>query len=77
MASTTRQRAITKELRAKLRVTHDTCQAAGQLAGQAVLELLGSAAEEHGDAELAARRYKEPLFIYLAVGSARGLAVMD
>ncbi|MFD0441375.1 hypothetical protein [Streptomyces chartreusis] len=62
----------------KLRVAHDTCQAAGQLAGQAAaLELLGSAAEEHGDAELATRRYKEALFIYLAVGSVRGHAVMD
>jgi hypothetical protein len=38
---------------------------------------LGNAAEEHGDAELAARRYKESLFIYLAVGSVRGPAVMD
>ncbi len=58
----------------KLRVAHDTCQAAGQLAA---LELLGSAAEEHGDAGLATRRFKEALFIYLAVGSVRGHAVMD
>ncbi|GAA2382905.1 hypothetical protein GCM10010378_24450 [Streptomyces viridochromogenes] len=62
----------------KLRVAHDTCQAAGQLASQAAaLELLGSAARSTGTPSLPRDATKESLFIYLAVGSARGPVVMD
>lgn len=62
----------------QLRAAYDTFVATARREDQAAtLEILGQAAAEHGDAELARRRYQESRFIYLTVGSSDAARLQD
>jgi hypothetical protein len=62
----------------QLRAAHDVFQATARREDQAAaLEMLGQVAAEHGDAELAQRRYRESRFIYLTVSPPDAARLQD